>query len=165
MSKCQEEKPNFFQILLAICLVLWFNLTQGGDNMVKSVHSTIFAKNLNKYMDLLDIKQTDIVRRLKVSKTTVSTWCAGEYVPRVDKLQALADWFRVGMSDLLEDKKTVIDEANIKSTKQLTKEEHQLIKKYRSLDESGKRTVDMIIEDQYKRCMGDRDAEFSSEVC
>lgn len=37
-------------------------------------------------------------------RRTISNWCTGEKLPRMDKVQMLADYFRINKSDLLEDK-------------------------------------------------------------
>lgn len=64
----------------------------------------IFAKNLNRLLILHDIRQSDLVEYFGVSKSTVSAWCAGAKIPRMDKIEALSKYFGVKKSDLLEDK-------------------------------------------------------------
>ena len=41
---------------------------------------------------------------MKVSSATVSDWCNGKKMPRMDKIQAICNWLRIEKSDLLEDK-------------------------------------------------------------
>lgn len=48
-------------------------------------------------------KQTDIAKLLKVSKSTVSEYCKGKQMPRMDKIEMLALHFGVLKSELLED--------------------------------------------------------------
>lgn len=65
----------------------------------------IFAKNLCYYMELSGKKQTDIADYLGVSKSTVSDWCKGNMVPRMGKIEKLANYFGILKSDLIEEKK------------------------------------------------------------
>ena len=64
----------------------------------------IFARNLNKYMEICNKKQADIINDLGINKSAISTWINGTRMPRMDKVQALADYLGINKSDLLEDK-------------------------------------------------------------
>lgn len=64
----------------------------------------IFAKNLNSIMEECDRTPSDIVNLLGVSKSTVSSWRNGEKMPRMDKIEALANYFWCLKSDLIEQK-------------------------------------------------------------
>lgn len=64
----------------------------------------IFAKNLNSIMEGCDRTPSDIVNLLGVSKSTVSSWRNGEKMPRMDKIEALANYFGCLKSDLIEQK-------------------------------------------------------------
>ncbi len=63
----------------------------------------IFAKNLNYYMILNHKTRSDLARDLDVPYTTVTSWCKGEFYPRIDKLEALANYFEIRKSNLVED--------------------------------------------------------------
>ena len=69
----------------------------------------IFAKNLNYYMTLNHKDRNDIARDLDLPYNTVTGWCKAEFYPRIDKIEALANYFDIRKSDLVEDnsKKTV----------------------------------------------------------
>ena len=64
----------------------------------------IFAKNLNYYMSLNHKDRNDIARDLDLPYTTVTSWCKGEFYPRIDKIEALANYFEIRKSDLVEEK-------------------------------------------------------------
>ena len=49
----------------------------------------VFARNLNKLMVRENLKQSDLVLKLSVSKAQVSDWCAGKNIPRSNYLAAL----------------------------------------------------------------------------
>ena len=64
-----------------------------------------FAKNLNYYMVKNQKNRRDISRDLKIPYTTVTSWCTGEFYPRIDKIEQLANYFCINKSDLVEEKK------------------------------------------------------------
>ena len=45
--------------------------------MSEEKYKTVFSKNLNRLMNEKGISQTDIIRDLKINKSTISTWCNG----------------------------------------------------------------------------------------
>jgi len=67
-------------------------------------HAAIFARNLNAVMNRRGVNQADIAKRFGFPKTTVSSWCTGDKMPRMDKIEALASYFGILKSDLIEDK-------------------------------------------------------------
>lgn len=64
----------------------------------------IFAKNLQYYMNLNKKDRNDIARDLDLPYTTVTSWCKGEFYPRIDKIELLANYFEIKKSDLVESK-------------------------------------------------------------
>ena len=66
-------------------------------------YKKIFSRNLRRYMSLNDKNQTDLIRDLGFNKSAVSTWCNGTRLPRMDKVDALAKYFNIKRSDLIED--------------------------------------------------------------
>lgn len=65
----------------------------------------VFADNLAFYMKQHNETQVDVSRLIGVSKSNVSAYIKGEQIPRMDKVQILADHYGVRLSDLLETKK------------------------------------------------------------
>ena len=63
----------------------------------------IFAKNLNRYLGLSGKTQTEVAKFVNVSKGTFSDWMSGRAYPRMDKVQLLAQYFGIQMSDLVDD--------------------------------------------------------------
>lgn len=72
--------------------------------MTEDEQRKIFAKNLNYYISLTGKQQKEIAKDLKLSPTTFNTWCKGKIMPRMGKIQMLADYFHIGKSDLVDDK-------------------------------------------------------------
>ena len=65
----------------------------------------IFAKNLRDMMRDRGLAQKDIAKICGVSTSSVSTWCKGINIPRMDKIEMLAQYFGVEKSDLIESKR------------------------------------------------------------
>ena len=72
--------------------------------MSDEAYKKIFSKNLNYFMELNDKTQTDLINDLGFNKSAVSTWCNGTRLPRMDKVEALAKYFKINRSDLIEEK-------------------------------------------------------------
>ena len=70
------------------------------DNIVYD--KNIFAANLQRLMKRDREKQVDVARLLDVSKSTVSAYCSGAQMPRMDKLEVLARHFGVTIAELVE---------------------------------------------------------------
>lgn len=64
----------------------------------------IFSNNLNRLVRDSGKTQKEIADRIGVSPQTFNTWCQGIAIPRMGKIQALADFFGVGKTDLLDEK-------------------------------------------------------------
>lgn len=73
--------------------------------MAEDDYKKVFAKNLRKYMELNKKNQVDLMNDLHLSSSTVSNWCTGLKLPRMDKVQILADYFHINKSDLIEENK------------------------------------------------------------
>lgn len=72
--------------------------------MSEDIYKEIFSKNLKHYMAINGKTQTDLINDLDLNKSAVSTWCNGTRLPRMDKVDALAKYFGINRSDLIEDK-------------------------------------------------------------
>lgn len=64
----------------------------------------IFSKNLNSYIECSGKTQLEIAKSIGVSPQTFNTWCKGIAIPRMGKVQALADYFHINKSDLIEER-------------------------------------------------------------
>lgn len=77
--------------------------------MSEQDYKNVFAKNLKYYMGRDGATQMDLAKYLQVSQSTISSWCNAEKMPRMDKVQALGQYFHCKNSDLLEDKEKAED--------------------------------------------------------
>ncbi len=72
--------------------------------MSDDLYKAIFSKKLKYYMKLNNKTQADLINDLGVSSSTISNWCTGLKLPRMGKIQMLADYFHINKSDLIEEK-------------------------------------------------------------
>lgn len=105
--------------------------------MSDDFYKKIFSKNLRYYMELNQKEQIDIINDLGFNKSSVSTWCNGTRLPRMDKVDALAKYFGINRSDLIEERK---NNTSISSFIQCqTKDEEALVLSYRELNNTNKK--------------------------
>lgn len=72
--------------------------------MAEEEYKKIFSQNLRYYMEVNKKTQADLMKDLNLSSSTLSNWCTGLKLPRMDKVQMLADYFGINKSDLIEKK-------------------------------------------------------------
>jgi len=72
--------------------------------MSENEQRAVFSKNLNRYLSISEKNQKEVADAIGVSPQTFNTWCKGIALPRMSKVQLLADYFGVQKSDLLEEK-------------------------------------------------------------
>lgn len=76
--------------------------------MSDETYKEVFSRNLRRIMIYNNKTQMDLMKDLHLSSSTVSNWCTGLKMPRIGKIQLLADYFGVEKSDLLEAKESEI---------------------------------------------------------
>lgn len=64
----------------------------------------IFAKNLKHYMDLNNKDRNAVCEVLDIPYTTLSDWLNAKKYPRIDKIELLANYFKIEKSNLIERK-------------------------------------------------------------
>lgn len=72
--------------------------------MSESEFNKLFSNNLNYFMNLHGMNQVDIAKHLGVNKSSVSSWCNGNKIPRMAKIDELCKLFSINRSDLIERK-------------------------------------------------------------
>ena len=70
--------------------------------MSEELMKIIFSNNLDRYMDVSGVSQNDIIRDLHVPSATISSWVNGKRIPRMNKIQELADYLHITKADLIE---------------------------------------------------------------
>lgn len=74
--------------------------------MMKDNQKEIFATNLKKLLNERNLAQVDVAKAINVSPQTFNTWVKGIAIPRMGKIQALADYFNILKSDLVDEQAT-----------------------------------------------------------
>lgn len=98
----------------------------------------IFGNNLTRIIDSQNKTQLELASALDVSPSSVSYWCNGEKMPRMDKIESIADFLGVSKSDLLEDnisKTTTISDKDIQfalfgGNDEITEKMYEEVKKF-----------------------------------
>ncbi|MDK6290894.1 MULTISPECIES: LexA family protein [Aerococcus] len=67
----------------------------------------IMAENIKRLMSKRNISRTKLSDDLGISYTTVSDWINGKTYPRIDKIEALANYFNVEKAELVESEATL----------------------------------------------------------
>lgn len=112
-----------------------------------------FARNLRRLMYADEISQKDLAEKMNVAPSTVSAWCAGNKLPRIETIQQLADIFDVDRSDLISNAKMDIRQNQQQQetrtpvpTGTITMEDIALAQKINKADEQTKRLIAYLLE-------------------
>ena len=108
--------------------------------MGEEAYKKIFSSNLRRLMNEHKKSQIDLINDLGFNKSAVSTWVNGTRLPRMDKVQQLANYFHCQRSDLIEDK------AGQDTFAPLTAAEENHMRKYRKLSDVDQIKVDERID-------------------
>ena len=65
-----------------------------------------FAKNLSYYLERSGKTQRELAEVVGVATSTFNDWMKAKKYPRIDKIEILADYFRILKSDLIEERTT-----------------------------------------------------------
>ena len=72
--------------------------------MNEATFNSLFAQNLKFYLKQANMTQADLAEHMNVSTASISNWCTGNKIPRMDKIDKLCELFHINRSDLMEDK-------------------------------------------------------------
>ena len=64
----------------------------------------VFAKNLRYFIERSGRTQKEVCEIVGVSTSTFNDWVRAKKYPRIDKIEALANYFNILKSDLIEEK-------------------------------------------------------------
>lgn len=106
--------------------------------MTDKKQTYVFQQNLLGYLKKYDKTQLEVATAIGVSHQTFSTWCRGIALPRMGKIQLLADYFHINKSDLIEEHDPAADQDPAAS---FTKEETTVAMAYRKSDSLTKAMV------------------------
>ena len=108
-------------------------------------HKVVFSENLKKYMALSGKSRKDVCEALGYSYFTFSDWVTGKKMPRMDKVEQLANYFGILKSDLIEDNKKATTENGNGSSDGMSEAKRQLLALAESCsDEEASRLLQMM---------------------
>ena len=113
----------------------------------------VFVQNLKHYISVQEKNQREIADAIGVSPQTFNTWCQGIALPRMGKVELLADYFGIRKSDLLEEH--TLDRFSAESAQMLVQIKNnpalmQLCKEFLQLDSSEQQSVVNIVHSMIK---------------
>lgn len=132
--------------------------------MTTDMQKQIFMNNLLSLLESRELTQAEVARAIGVSPQTFNTWCTGVALPRMGKIQLLADYFHVDKSYLIDEHSNQPDlPANI-----LTPAEQSLLTDFRQLNDEGQDKVceytsDLVASGRYNPGAGDSAGSGSGE--
>ena len=97
----------------------------------------IFAKNLSYYISRSRRDQKEIAEAVGVAASTFNEWVKGKKYPRIDKIEALANYFGILKSDLIEDKEKSFSPEQV----QLSEGERLMLELFNQVPEDKQRIV------------------------
>ena len=74
--------------------------------MMNSDINMRIATNLNRLMEHHDVTQLELAEYMNVSQATISNWCKGSKMPRMDKIDKLCQFFNVSRTELMDSHST-----------------------------------------------------------
>lgn len=108
----------------------------------------IISYNLNFYMNLNGKSRKDVADAIGVSYFTLTDWARGKTIPRMDKLEKLAKYFNIKISDLVE-KKSIennpVELAEIHAEILLDEEYVNMHESFKLLDEAQRKIVKDLV--------------------
>lgn len=63
----------------------------------------IIAENIVRFMDKKGLSQLDVAEHCGVSQASVSNWCKGVKMPRMDKIDKMCELFGCSRTDLIDE--------------------------------------------------------------
>lgn len=105
-----------------------------------------FAKNLKMYMEQAGKNQKEMAAIAGVSAPTFHDWLNGRKMPRMDKVQRLADYFGILKSDLIEERIDPAEQGAFEGMILRDAELMDMIKKFMALDENKKKAIKQMID-------------------
>lgn len=64
----------------------------------------VMAQNIKYYMNLHQKERNDVCKDLGIKYTTLTDWINGKTYPRIDKIEAMAQYFGISKADLVEER-------------------------------------------------------------
>ena len=136
-------KSYFIVFLVAFEVILYYHILEEVDIM--SDPKKEFQRNLLRLISSSGKSQIEISKRLGIPPQTINGWCTGVAVPRMNKVEKLAEFFGVTVSDLLEPPKPKAPACDFVA-ECIGSGIHQIVGRLARLDSSDRQVVSMMID-------------------
>ncbi len=80
-------------------------------------NKSVMAANIKRLMRKKGINAKELSKALGEPYSTVLSWAKGDYYPRIDKIEKMADYFGCLKSDLIEEKQNNPPESELSDVK------------------------------------------------
>ena len=108
----------------------------------------IFRRNLNLYMEERQKSRKDVADAIGVSYFTFTDWARGKTYPRMDRVEELAKYFNIKISDLIEERgigDDPIGVAEIHAEMLMDEDYRRLYEYYKKLNAKERTIVDDLV--------------------
>lgn len=121
--------------------------------MTDEEQKRIFSKNLRYYLNLNNMQQKELAQILGIRPSTITNWLKQTAMPQVSTIQKIADYFRIGKSDLVDEKldsDSNLDARIISDIKTVN-----MVKMFYSLSVADREAIEQIITSLYTKIKKD----------
>ena len=103
------------------------------------------ADRIKFFLDERNKTQADLAKYMDVSPVTISNWCKGIKMPRMNKIDKICSFLHVSRSALMDE--TPVTSFSANNLDNLTEEEQAHLEAYRKLNIDGQKRVDDFLDD------------------
>lgn len=114
----------------------------------------IFTRNLNYYMNEFGKSRKEVAEAIGVSYFTFTDWIKGKTYPRMNRVEQLAKYFGIKISDLIEERtieKKPVESATLHARILTDQQLMETIEEYFLLTEENQKTVRDLIHNLKKK--------------
>lgn len=90
----------------------------------------MFNKNLKRMLREQGLKQKDLAKLVGVSTATVSEWCSGKKMPRMNMLNTICDKLQCPLSELTEIERPSVEQTIINVLKPMSESQKYMVLAY-----------------------------------
>ncbi len=80
-------------------------MSVSGKNVMSTSKTELINReignNISRLLEINKVSQIELAKAIGVSKTSISNWCNGQKIPRMDKLDKIAEYFGVDRASIL----------------------------------------------------------------
>ena len=121
--------------------------------MTDEEQKRIFSKNLRYYLNLNNMQQKELAQILGIRPSTITNWLKQTAMPQVSTIQKIAYYFRIGKSDLVDEK--LDSDSNLDARIISDIRTVNMVKMFYSLSVADREAIEQIITSLYTKIKKD----------